>query len=237
MHSSRSRLGTTAHSILVVDDEPSIVDSVATALRYEGYDVHEATSGHEALASIAQSEPGLIVLDWMMPDLEGIELARHLRAHASEVPILFLSAKDAIEDKVDALRAGGDDYIAKPFSLAELTARVHALMRRSEGSHGDVLSFADLTLKDGWQRVTRGDAEIELTTTEFTLLRFFLSNAGQVVTTARILESVWLNEFDGSTDMVDVYMRSLRRKLDAAGPPLIVSEGRAGYRMAAAPAL
>ncbi len=241
MHNTASRLETIPHSILVVDDEPSIVDCVATALRYEGYDVHEATSGHAALASIAQCEPALIVLDWMMPDLDGIQLTRHLRAHASEVPILFLSAKDAIEDKVDALRAGADDYVTKPFSLSELTARIHALMRRSEScsesKHGSVLRFADLTLKDGWQRVTRGDAEIELTATEFTLLRHFLSNPDQVMTTSRILADVWLNEIDGSTNVVGIYMQSLRRKLDAVGPPLIVNEGREAYRMLATPAL
>jgi two-component system, OmpR family, response regulator len=237
MHNTRSKLGTIPHSILVVDDEPSIVDCVATALRYEGYDVREATSGHAALASIAQCEPALVVLDWMMPDLDGIQLTRHLRAHASEVPILFLSAKDAIKDTIDALRAGGDDYLTKPFSLSELTAPIHALMRRSKSTHGNVLSVADLTLKDGWQRVTRGDAEIELTATEFTLLRFFLSNPDQVMTTSRILADVWLNEIDSSTNEAGIYMQSLRRKLDAVGPPLIVNEGREAYRMVATPTL
>jgi two-component system OmpR family response regulator len=236
VHSPQSGLRTNARSILVVDDEPSIVDSVATALRYEGFDVHEAASGLAALASVAECEPALIVLDWMMPDLEGIELTRRLRAQASEVLILFLSAKDAIEHKVDALRAGGDDYITKPFSLAELTVRVHTLMRRRDGRNGDVLSFGDVTLRDGWQRVTRGAAELQLSSTEFTLLRFFLSHPDQVLTTSRILESVWLSEFDGSADMVAIYVKSLRRKLDAAGPPLIVGEGRAGYRMIAASA-
>jgi two-component system OmpR family response regulator len=237
MRTMESTLGTSAHSILVVDDEPSIVDCVAATLRYSGFEVQEATSGHAALASIAAVEPVLIVLDWMMPDLDGVELTRRLRAHASRVPILFLSAKHAIEAKVLALRAGGDDYMTKPFNLSELVARVDALVRRTDGTHRNVRSFADLTLTDGWQRVTRGDAEITLTSTEFALLRFLLSNPDQVVTTSRILESVWLNEFDGSSDIVAVYMTSLRRKLDAAGPPLIVSEGRAGYRMTATPAL
>jgi two-component system, OmpR family, response regulator len=225
--------GTIARSILVVDDEPSIVDSVATALRYEGFNVIEATNGQAALACIARSQPALIVLDWMMPDVEGIELTRDLRARASDVPILFLSAKDAIEDKVDALSAGGDDYITKPFSLAELTARVHALMRRSERMPGTVLSHSDLTLRDGRQRVTRGQAEIELSATEFELLRFFLVHPDEVISTSRILEQVWLNDFDGSTDVVGVSLKSLRRKLEATGPPLIVDEGRAGYRMVA----
>jgi two-component system OmpR family response regulator len=237
MSTIESRLGTAAHSILVVDDEPSIVDCVATALRYEGFDAQEATSGYAALASIAAVEPVLIILDWMMPDMEGIELTRRLRANGSDVAILFLSAKDAIDAKVLALRAGGDDYITKPFDLSELMARVGALMRRTDATARDVLSFGDLTLTDGWQRVTRGDAEIKLSSTEFALLRFFLSNQDQAVTTSRILESVWLNEFDGSSDIVAVYMNSLLRKLDAVGPPLIVVEGRAGYRMTATPAL
>jgi two-component system OmpR family response regulator len=237
MRSNGTSLGRRAQSILVIDDEQSIVDCVATALRYDGFDVREASTGYAALASIETVEPALIVLDWMIFDLDGIELARRLRAHAYEVPILFLSAKNAIEDKVLALRAGGDDYITKPFSLNELVARVHALMRRTEGTGGDVLTFGDLTLRDGWQRVTRGNSEIKLTATEFALLRFFLSNPDQVVSTSQILESVWLNEFDGSRDTVGIYVRSLRRKLDAVGPPLIVGDGREGYRMAATPAI
>jgi two-component system, OmpR family, response regulator len=235
MQSVRGSQITNVPTVLVVDDEPAIVDCVATALRYEGFHTREATSGVTALASVAEHAPALIVLDWMLPDLDGIELTRYLRAHASKVPILFLSAKGAIEDKVEALRAGGDDYLTKPFGLSELIARVYALMRRSDDIHCDVLENADLTLKDGSQRVTRGHAEIALTATEFALLRFFLLNPDQVVTTSRILQEVWLNESDGSTNMVAIYMESLSRKLDAAGPPLIISVGRGAYRMVAPP--
>jgi two-component system OmpR family response regulator len=222
-------------TILVVDDEPAIVDCVATALRYEGFHTREATSGVTALACIAEHAPALIVLDWMLPDLDGIELTRYLRAHASPVPILFLSAKGAIEDKVEALRAGGDDYLTKPFGLSELVARVHALMRRSDDAASHVLTYADLTLKDCSQRVTRGHAEVALTATEFALLRLFLLNPDRTMTTSRILEDVWLNESDGSTNMVGIYMESLRRKLDAAGPPLIINDGHGAYRMIPAP--
>ena len=235
MQSARGSLARKAATILVVDDEPAIVDCVSTALRYEGFHTHEATNGVTALASIAEHAPALIVLDWMMPGLDGIELTRYLRAHASQVPILFLSAKGAIEDKVEALRAGGDDYLTKPFGLSELIARVHALMRRSDDAASRVLTFADLTLTDGTQRVTRGHAEVALTATEFALLRLFLLNPDRAMTTSRILEDVWLNEGDGSTNMVAIYMESLRRKLDVAGPPLIINDGRAAYRMIPTP--
>src|SRR5216684_4189148 len=138
---------TSDHRILVVDDEPSIVDAVATALRSEGYDVEEACTGREALAAVARAEPDLIVLDWMLPDLEGIEVGKRLRAQGFKSAVLFLTAKDATENKVEALRAGGDDYVTKPFSLAELVARVHAILRRTAGElPGDTLRFADLVL-------------------------------------------------------------------------------------------
>jgi two-component system, OmpR family, response regulator len=235
MQSVRAGLTTNVPTVLVVDDEPAIVDCVATALRYEGFHTREATSGVTALASIAEHAPMLIVLDWMLPDLDGIELTRYLRAHASQVPILFLSAKGAIEDKVEALRAGGDDYLTKPFGLSELIARVHALMRRSDDTRADVLTYADLTLKDGVQRVTRGHDEVSLTAAEFALLRYFLLNPDRLVTTSRILQDVWLNDSDGSTNMVAIYMESLRRKLDVLGPPLIIDDGCAAYRMACQP--
>src|SRR5438094_9632860 len=144
--------------ILVVDDEPSIVDAVATALRYEGYVVEEAATGRQALDAIARFEPDLIVLDWMLPDIEGIEVGRRLRAQGFKTAVLFLTAKDATENKVEALRAGGDDYVTKPFSLAELVARTQAILRRTMGAlPGDVLSFADLVLDEARHEVFRGD--------------------------------------------------------------------------------
>ena len=163
--------------ILVVDDEASIVDAVATALRYEGFDVREASNGRDALRLVGELEPDLIVLDWMLPDIEGIEVGRRLREQGFKTAILFLTAKDAVEHKVDALRAGGDDYVTKPFSLAEVVARVQAILRRTGGElPGDVLRFADLVLDEGRHEVFRGETAIELTATEFSLLRFFLLN-------------------------------------------------------------
>ena len=172
--------------ILVVDDEPSIVDAVATALRYEGYDVEEATTGLDALAAVARFEPDLIVLDWMLPDVEGIEVGRRLRERGFKTAILFLTAKDAVEDKVRALRAGGDDYVTKPFSLAEIVARVQAVLRRTGGDlPGDVLRFADLVLDESRHEVFRSDTQIELTATEFNLLRFFMLNPRRVLSKGR----------------------------------------------------
>src|SRR5437588_10950324 len=150
--------GRAAAKILVVDDEPSIVDAVATALRYEGYEVEEATTGRDALGAVARFEPDLVVLDWMLPDVEGIEVGRRLRERGFKTAVLFLTAQDATENKVEALRAGGDDYVTKPFSLAELVARAQAILRRTAGElPGDVLSFADLVLDEARHEVFRGE--------------------------------------------------------------------------------
>src|SRR5437763_9384524 len=154
--------------ILVVDDEPSIVDAVATALRYEGFEVREEGTGRGAISAVADFEPDLVVLDWMLPDLNGLEVGRRLREQGSGTAILFLTAKDAVENKVEALRAGGDDYVTKPFSLAEVVARVHAILRRTAGAlPGDVLRFSDLRLDEARHEVFRGETQIELTATEF----------------------------------------------------------------------
>src|SRR6516165_4230946 len=156
--------GTNDHRILVVDDEPSIVDAVATALRYEGYQVEEATNGRDALTSATTFDPDLIVLDWMLPDVEGIEVGRRLRERGYKTAILFLTAKDATENKVEALRAGGDDYVTKPFSLAEVVARVQAVLRRSGGDlPGDVLRVGDLVLDETRHEVFRGKTPVSLT--------------------------------------------------------------------------
>src|SRR5436309_10577383 len=158
--------------ILVVDDEPSIVDAVSTALRYEGYEVASAATGREALSAATRLDPDLIVLDWMLPDVDGIEVGRRLRAQGSEAAVLLLTAKDATENKVEALRAGGDDYVTKPFSLAELVARVQAILRRTASDlPGDTLRFADLVLDEERHEVFRGEEQIDLTATEFNLLR------------------------------------------------------------------
>jgi len=225
---------THAAKILVVDDEGSIVDAVATALRYEGFDVREASTGRAALAAVAEFDPDLVVLDWMLPDVEGIEVGRRLRDRGFKTAILFLTAKDAVENKVDALRAGGDDYVTKPFSLAEVVARVQAILRRTGGDlPGDVLRFADLSLDEGRHEVFRGGTKIELTATEFSLLRFFLLNPRRVLSKGQILQNVWRYDFGGNSNVVETYVSYLRRKLDAVGPPLIRTIRQAGYMLEA----
>jgi two-component system OmpR family response regulator len=222
--------------ILVVDDEPAIVDAVATALRYEGFEVEEATNGRDALSRAFSFEPDLIVLDWMLPDIEGIEVGRRLRERGFRTAILFLTAKGGVEHKVEALRAGGDDYVTKPFSLAEIVARVQAILRRTAGElPGDVLRFGDLVLDEGRHEVFRNGTQVELTATEFNLLRFFLLNPRRVLSKGQILQHVWRYDFGGNTNVVETYVSYLRRKLDAYGPPLIKTVRQAGYMLEAGP--
>jgi two-component system OmpR family response regulator len=223
------------HRILVVDDEPSIVDAVATALRYEGYVVEESFTGRDALAAVARFEPDLVVLDWMLPDIEGIEVGRRLRERGFRTAVLFLTAKDGTESKVEALRAGGDDYVTKPFSLAEIVARTQAIRRRTAGElPGDVLRFGDLVLDESRHEVHRGDTPIELTATEFNLLRYFMLNPRRVLSKTQILQNVWHYDFAGNANVVETYVSYLRRKLDACGPPLIKTVRQAGYMLEAA---
>jgi two-component system OmpR family response regulator len=222
----------TAGRILVVDDEPSITDAVATALRYEGYEVEEASTGHDALASVTRAEPDLVVLDWMLPDISGIEVGRRMRERGFKTAILFLTAKDAVEDKVEALRVGGDDYVTKPFSLAEIVARVQAVLRRTNGgSPTEILRVADVRLDESRHEVFRGETPIELTATEFNLLRFFMLNPRRVLSKSQILQNVWHYDFGGSGNVVETYVSYLRRKLDAAGPPLIRTVRQVGYML------
>ena len=226
--------GSASVKILVVDDEPSIVDAVATALRYEGFDVEEAATGRDALAAVVRFEPDLVVLDWMLPDVEGIEVGRRLRERGFKTAILFLTAKDAVENKVEALRAGGDDYVTKPFSLAEVVARVQAILRRTGGElPGDVLRYADLVLDESRHEVFRGQSQIDLTATEFNLLRYFLLNPRRVLSKGQILQNVWRYDFGGNMNVVETYVSYLRRKLDAAGPPVIRTVRQAGYMLEA----
>ena len=233
--SEASSIGTSGR-ILVVDDEPSIVDAVATALRYEGFEVREEGTGRGALTAVADSEPDLVVLDWMLPDLAGIEVGRRLRERGFKTAILFLTAKDAVENKVEALRAGGDDYVTKPFSLAEIVARVEAVLRRSGGVlPGDVLRFGDLVLDEDRHEVFRADAPVELTATEFNLLRFFMLNPRRVLSKGQILQNVWHYDFGGSSNVVETYVSYLRRKLDALGPPVIRTVRQVGYMLETGP--
>ncbi|MBV8064634.1 MAG: response regulator transcription factor [Actinobacteria bacterium] len=218
--------------ILVVDDEPSIVDAVATALRYEGFEVDEARGGRDALRAVAEREPDLVVLDWMLPDLDGIEVGRRLRDRGFKSAILFLTAKDAVENKIEALRAGGDDYVTKPFSLAEIVARVQAILRRTQSDlPGDVLRFADLVLDEQRHEVFRGDTRVPLTSTEFNLLRYFMLNPRRVLSKHQILQNVWRYDFGGNSNVVETYVSYLRRKLNTLGPPIIRTVRQAGYML------
>ena len=221
------------HRILVVDDEPSIVDAVATSLRYEGFEVEEASTGRAALAAAQERPPDLIVLDVMLPDLDGLEVTRRLRSDGVRSPVLFLTARDALEDKIAGLTVGGDDYVTKPFALAEIIARTRALLRRAgiEQQDEGVLRFADLEMDEGAHEVRRNGTRIQLTATEFNLLRFFLRNPRQVVSKAQILDNVWHYDFGGEANVVETYVSYLRKKLEKHGPPLIHTIRLVGYTL------
>jgi two-component system OmpR family response regulator len=217
--------------VLVVDDEPSITDAVATAFRYEGFETTEAGSGRAAVREIDEFRPDLIILDVMLPDQDGIELARKLRDGHSRTPIIFLTAKDATEDKLAGL-AVGDDYLTKPFSLAELVARARAVLRRTTGHEDDgLLRFADLSMNEETREVWRGEQPLQLTPTEFNLLRFFLLNPRRVLTKRQILDNVWHYDFGGDMNVVETYVSYLRKKLDRVGPPLIHTIRLVGYSL------
>ncbi|MGH9076040.1 MAG: response regulator transcription factor [Acidimicrobiales bacterium] len=216
--------------VLVVDDEPSIVDAVATCLRYEGFEVEEATTGRTALAKAQETNPDLIVLDVMLPDLEGVEVTRRLRADGVRAPVLFLTARDSVADKVAGLSVGGDDYVTKPFSLAEIVARARAILRRTLGDGGQGrLGFADVEMDEESHQVWRAGQAVELTATEFALLRFFLLNPRRVLSKSQILDHVWHYDFGGDANVVETYVSYLRRKLDTHGPPLIRTIRLVGY--------
>ena len=219
--------------ILVVDDEPSIVDAVATSLRYEGFDVEEASNGRMALAAAEQRPPDLVVLDIMLPDLDGLEVTRRLRSDGMRMPVLFLTARDALEDKIAGLTVGADDYVAKPFALAEIIARVHAVLRRTgtEVPDDGVLRFSDIEMDEGAHEVRRAGALVRLTATEFNLLRYFLRNPRQVLSKAQILDHVWHYDFGGDGNVVETYVSYLRKKLEKHGPPVIHTIRLVGYAL------
>jgi two-component system OmpR family response regulator len=219
--------------VLVVDDEASITDLVALALRYEGFTVEKAATGRAALASVGRFKPDLIVLDVMLPDLSGLDVLRRLSADGRRVPVIFLTARDATEDKVHGLTVGGDDYVTKPFSIEELVARVRAVLRRhgDEGEKNSKLTFADLELDDDAHEVRRAGELIELTPTEYRLLRYLLANAGRVLTRNQILDHVWDYDFGGSSTVVATYIAYLRRKLAACGPDVIHTQRGVGYSL------
>jgi two-component system OmpR family response regulator len=218
--------------VLVVDDEPSIVDAVATALRYEGYEVAEARTGRAGLSEAQTGNVDLIVLDVMLPDIDGFEVARRLRADGVSTPILFLTAKDALDDKVQGFNAGADDYVTKPFSLAEIVLRVKAILQRTHqiGPATDaLLTFADLVLDSDTHEVRRAGSLIELTATEFNLLRFFMLNPRRVLPKSQILDHVWHYDFDGDSNILETYVSYLRKKINQHGSPLIHTVRLVGY--------
>lgn len=218
-----------AMRILVVDDDPEIVSFVKRGLIYDGYDVDTAADGTEALAKAREVEPDLVILDIMMPGLDGIEVSRRLR-QAGDVPILLLTAKGTIADKVAGLDSGADDYLVKPFSFDELLARVRALLRRRQPREGEILRFSDLSLNTATREVRRGNEIIDLTVQEFDLLEYFMRHPRQVLGRDRIYEKVWGYDFGGESNVIEVYVSYLRSKLEAGGEARLVHTVRGvGY--------
>jgi two-component system response regulator MprA len=219
--------------VLVVDDDRAVRDSLRRSLEFNGYDVALASDGAEALAVLGSSQPDVVVMDVMMPRLDGIETTRALRAAGHDVPVLVLTARDAVGDRVEGLDAGADDYLTKPFALQELLARLRALLRRvvpADDAAEETLSFADLTMEVGSRDVRRGDRAIELTRTEFTLLEMFLRRPRRVLERSFILEEVWGYDFPTSANSLEVYVGYLRRKTEAAGEPRLIQTVRGvGY--------
>ena len=217
--------------VLVVDDESNITDLVTTALRYEGFEVASAHDGREALAAVESFRPDLMVLDVMLPDVDGFEVQRRLLDRGRPTPVVFLTARDSTEDKVRGLTIGGDDYVTKPFSLDELVARIRSVLRRVQGATSavDRLRFADLEMDEDAHEVRRGSRSIELTATEFSLLRFLLMNPRRVLSKAQILDHVWHYDFGGDPAIVETYISYLRKKVDAVEPHLIHTVRGVGY--------
>jgi two-component system OmpR family response regulator len=218
--------------ILVVDDEPAIRELVTTVLRYEGFEVATAENGRDALAAVEATRPHLVVLDVMLPDLDGFAVQQRLSASGQRTPVLFLTARDTVEDKVRGLTLGGDDYLTKPFSLGELVARIHAVLRRThnEAASGRLV-FEDLELDEDTFEVRRAGERVELTPTEFKLMRFLLRNPRRVLSKAQILDHVWEYDFGGDGNIVETYISYLRRKVDAGHPPLIHTVRGVGYSL------
>ena len=220
--------------ILVVDDERAVRESLRRALELEGYEIELAVDGNEALSRLESSEePDAMILDVLMPGVDGLEVCRRIRGTGSKLPVLMLTARTEVEDRVAGLDAGADDYLTKPFALEELLARVRALLRRTtDGDDGEVLRFADLELDPGTREVQRGERHIELTRTEFSLLELFLQNPRQVLTRTVIFERVWGYDFGFASNSLDVYIGYLRRKTEASGEPRLIHTVRGvGYAL------
>ena len=219
--------------VLVVDDEPAITELVSTVLRYEGFEVRTADSGRGAIEAVAKFRPHLIVLDVMLPDVDGFDVQKRLAAEATATPILFLTARDATEDKVRGLTMGADDYVTKPFSLEELVARIRAILRRAGGAEAvtSLLTFADLEMDEDSHEVFRGGRAIDLSPTEFNLLRYLMLNPKRVLSKAQILDHVWNYDFGGDASVVETYISYLRKKVDATEPRLIHTVRGVGYAL------
>jgi two-component system OmpR family response regulator len=223
-------------TVLVVDDEPNILELLAAALRLSGFEVYAAENGARALTAAKEARPDIVVLDVMLPDCDGFSLARQLRATLDQVPVLFLTARDAVEDRIAGLTAGGDDYVTKPFSLEEVVLRLRAILRRtqppreSESDDGKI-SYADLELDEDAHEVRRAGRIVQLSPTEFNLLRYLMVNAEKVVSKAQILDRVWNYDFGGDSRIVESYISYLRRKVDAHQPPLIHTIRGVGYTL------
>ena len=225
----------TNYRILVVDDESSISDLISTSLRFVGFEVRTAATGSEALTVAEGFKPHAVVLDVMLPDSDGFEVCRQLRSEGLNIGVLFLTAKDGMEDKVAGLTIGGDDYMTKPFSLEELVARLRALLRRigvaEINTDDEKIRFADLELNEATHEVRRGGVLLEMSPTEFQLLRYLLINADRVVSKSQILDHVWQYDFRGDAGIVETYISYLRKKIDIFDPPLIHTVRGVGYRL------
>ncbi|WP_196778076.1 response regulator transcription factor [Lentzea aerocolonigenes] len=218
--------------VLVVDDESTLAELMTMALRMEKWDVRTALDGSTAVRTAREFKPDAVVLDVMLPDFDGFEVLRRMRAEQPNLPVLFLTAKDAVEDRIAGLTAGGDDYVTKPFSLEEVVLRLRALMRRTgvtEEDAGARLVVGDLQLNEDTREVTRGGEQISLTATEFELLRYLMSNPRRVLSKAQILDRVWSYDFGGQANIVELYISYLRKKIDAGRAPMIHTMRGAGY--------
>ena len=223
--------------VLVVDDEQSLTELLAMALKYEGWEIKTAGDGQKALATAREFRPDAVVLDIMLPDIDGLQVLQRMRADGNDVPVLFLTAKDGLDDRIAGLTAGGDDYVTKPFSLEEVVARLRGLIRRSaltiNADENPVISVGDLTLDEDSHEVYRAGRAIELTATEFELLRYMMRNPKRVLSKTQILDRVWDYDFGGKSSVVEIYISYLRKKVDAEGSAMIHTVRGAGYMLKA----
>ena len=229
---SLTRPDGTPIKILTVDDETSLTELLSMAMRYEGWEVATAGSGLAAVKAAREVRPDAIVLDMMLPDFNGLEVMRRIRTEQPDVPVIFLTAKDALEERIGGLTAGGDDYVTKPFSLEELIARLRGLLRRTGATTarpGSQLVVGDLVLDEDSHEVSRGGEDIQLTATEFELLRYLMRNPRRVLSKPQILDRVWNYDFGGQANVVELYISYLRKKIDANRPPMIHTLRGSGY--------